>query len=52
MTYTLLKRIIERGGYDRSDILEKMDVFLLNNRITIEQYNELLAMMPENEAED
>lgn len=29
----------------KSDMTNKLDVFLLNNRITKEQYNELLKLM-------
>ena len=29
----------------KSDMIDKLDVFLLNNRITKEQYNELVGIM-------
>jgi hypothetical protein len=45
MTYTALKRIIESGKYDGEDILTKLDIFYLGNRITEEQYKELKAMV-------
>lgn len=45
MTYNLCKRLIERGA-NREDMLQKLDVFLLVNRITTEQYNELVALLP------
>ena len=45
MTYVYCKKIIERGNYDKSDMLMKLDVFLLNNRITEEQYKELAALI-------
>ena len=45
MTYRLCKVIINRGGYDKADMMQKLDVFLLNNRITEEQYNELVGLM-------
>lgn len=44
MTYTLCKRQIEVGKTE--GMQEKLDVFLLNNRITLAQYEELVAMMP------
>lgn len=45
MIYTLLKNKITRGTYDKADIINKMDTYLLFNRITEEQYNELMALM-------
>lgn len=47
MAYKLMKRIIERGGYDRDDVMNKLDAFLAADRITVEQYEELVAMMGE-----
>ena len=45
MTYKLMKRIIEKGGYDRKSTLLKLDVFLMADRITPEEYQELVEMM-------
>ena len=45
MIYTLLKNKITRGTYDKTDLVNKMDTYLLFNRITEEQYNELMALM-------
>lgn len=45
MLFNLMKTIITRGTYDKEDMLKKMDVFLLNSRITEEQYNELTVLM-------
>lgn len=45
MTYNLCKRVIQNGNYVKEDMLVKLDVFLLNDRITQEQYNELIALM-------
>lgn len=45
MTYARLKKLIERGTYNKEDMLNKLDVFLMANRITEEQYNELTALM-------
>ena len=45
MTYARLKKLISRGAYDKEDMLNKLDVFLLANRITEEQYQELVGMM-------
>lgn len=49
MTYRLCKSVIEKeiakGTLDVQDMTQKLDVFLLNNRITEAQYNELIALM-------
>lgn len=45
MVYKLMKRIITRGGYDRDEVMNKLDAFLAADRITAEQYKELMAMM-------
>lgn len=45
MTYNYCKKIIAGGKYDKDEMKDKLDVFLLANRITDEQYKELTAMM-------
>jgi hypothetical protein len=45
MTYLAMKKIIESGNYDKNEIIEKLDIFLAGDRITIEQYNELKELM-------
>lgn len=45
MTYGLCKKVIEKGSFEKSDMTQKLDVFLLNDRITQEQYTELIGMM-------
>lgn len=45
MLYRVLKRTIERGGYDAVALHEKLDVFFAADRITEAQYNELVAML-------
>ena len=45
MAYNLMKRIILRGGYDKNDVMDKLDAFLAADRITTAQYQELVAMM-------
>lgn len=45
MIYTLCKKVIESGNYEYQSMLNKLDVYLLGNRITVEQYNELKGMM-------
>jgi len=45
MIYTLLKRVILSGNYDKADILNKLDIYLFYGRITEEQYMELVALV-------
>lgn len=45
MTYKLMKRIIEKGNYDKDSTLQKLDVFLMADRITVEEYQELVEMI-------
>ena len=45
MTYRNCKKLIEAGRYEYNDMMNKLDVFLLGNRITEEQYTELVGMM-------
>lgn len=47
MTYGYCKKIIAGGNYDKADMLDKLDVFLLAGRITDEQYKELVALIEE-----
>lgn len=49
MTYGYCKKIIASGRYVKADMLDKMDVFLLANRITQEQYNELVDLINSQE---
>ncbi len=48
MTYKLMKRIIEnglkKGNLEVEDTLQKLDVFLMANRITVEEYQELVEL--------
>jgi hypothetical protein len=43
--YEILKRVIARGGFNTADLQTKMDVYLLYDRLTPEQYDELAASM-------
>lgn len=45
MAYRLMKRIIERGGYDKAATMDKLDAFLAADRLTAAQYQGLVAMM-------
>lgn len=51
MTYGLIKKIIAKGNYDRDDLMNKLDVFLLAGRITDEQYKELIEILGEGNEE-
>lgn len=49
MTYKLMKRIIEnglrKGNLDVESTMQKLDVFLMADRITVEEYQELVELM-------
>lgn len=51
MTYRLCKTVILKekanGTLNVEDMMQKLDVFLLNDRITESQYDELVALMTE-----
>ena len=47
MTYKVCKRLIQNGNFEKEDMAMKLDVFLLNDRITQENYNELVGLMDE-----
>lgn len=49
MTYERCKKLIKTGNYEQEVMLKKLDVFLLADRITTEQYNELVGMMQKEE---
>lgn len=52
MTYGLIKKIITKGSYDRDDLMNKLDVFLLAGRITDEQYKELVQTLGDGGSEE
>lgn len=48
MTYTVCKRLIENKTFteeSKSDMLIKMDVFLLHDRINQNEYDELVQLL-------
>lgn len=45
MAYKLMKRIIERGRYDKDATMDKLDAFLAADRLTTDQYKELVELM-------
>ena len=52
MTYRNCKKVIENGKYEKEDMLEKLDVFLMGNRITIEEYKELVDLLESKSLEN
>lgn len=49
MTYDFCRIVIEKKVLTRADLLEKLDVFYMRDRISREQYEELVAMVEEAE---
>lgn len=49
MTYKLCKKMITNGHYTKKDMLNKLDVFYATNRLTDEEYTELVNMINERE---
>lgn len=48
LTYRACKSMINRKSYiSKEDMRNKLDIFLLNNRITEEEYNELTGLLDE-----
>jgi hypothetical protein len=45
MTYVTMKKIIEKGAYNKEEVKEMLDVFYAGKRITKEQYKELTALV-------
>ena len=45
ITYKMCKTLIEKKRYEKDVMLEKLDVFLLADRITKEEYEELVGML-------
>lgn len=50
LTYRNCKKLISNGKYEKEDMLNKLDVFLLGNRISQSEYEELVKMMNEKES--
>ncbi len=50
MTYKLCLKVINKGTYGtKEEMEEKLDVFLLNNRITEDEYNKLIKLLNSKE---
>lgn len=45
MIYTLCKNVINSKNYEYQSMLNKLDVYLLGNRIDVDQYTELKEKM-------
>ncbi|MGN2368960.1 hypothetical protein FDF26_14125 [Clostridium botulinum] len=45
MLYGIIKNLIEHNYYEREDMTNKLNVFMLVNQITKDKYLELLAMI-------
>ncbi len=45
MLYKIIKNLIEHNYYEKEDMTNKLNVFMLVNQITQDQYLELLAMI-------
>lgn len=44
-TYKSTKILIQSGNYEKESMMKKLDIFLNLDRITIEQYEELIQMI-------
>lgn len=49
-TYETIKKVLENGNKKAVVTIEKLDVFLLGDRISEEEYKELVSMLEESEA--
>lgn len=49
MTYINAKRVISAGNYNDTQMMTLLDLYVAYNRITIEQYQELMDMMLSND---
>mgnify|MGYP003194515032 CR=1 FL=1 len=45
MIYVASIKVIESGNYEYQSMLNKLDLYLLGNRMTPEQYTELVGLM-------
>ena len=45
MIYKKIKLLIERDAFNVDDLLKKIDTFYLFNRITEDEYKELVSML-------
>lgn len=47
MIYSILKNLIKVERYKVEEMADKLDIFLVFDRITTEQYDELVGLMNE-----
>jgi len=45
LTYINCKKLIEIGRYNKEDMLNKLDIFLLNDRIKQDEYEGLVNII-------
>ena len=46
LTYNACKTVINKGTYGTKEEMQfKLDIFLLNNRLTQDEYEELVALL-------
>ena len=50
MLYRTLKRMIERGQIEGME--KKLDIFMASDKITAEEYTELMGMLPNKATAD
>lgn len=43
--YSIIRKIILNGSYDREDLQTKIDIFLLKDKLSSDEYNELITLM-------
>ena len=43
--YVMLKRLIQKGNYDKEDMINKLDTYYLMGRLTDDEYMELMDMV-------
>lgn len=52
-TYEMMKRTIERqiskGTLNKESTMTKLDLFLMNDRITADEYSELMGLIEDTE---
>lgn len=46
MTYATLKRLLPTGNYDKEEMRGKLDLFLVFDRLSQAQYEELAGLIP------
>lgn len=47
-TKTLISAILAKPNYDKNDLMNKLDIFLANDRITTEDYTKYMEIINKN----